>query len=255
MNPFFFGDSATPLYGVYHPPTATPVKPEAILLCPPFGQEYMRSHRAFRQLAMLLNKQGYPVLRFDYHGTGDSYGDIEDANIEGWLSDIALATEELKHTAQVNKVSLIGLRIGGLLATAACENLPDIESLILWDTIVSGQRYIDELQQEINESPDSKKKYVDEQETLHFNGFPLLKKHIDFLKTVDLTKIRPKAKRVIQISSSENDNQLALTKHWTTLDIYQHQLVPAPGDWNFVDDFGGILLPQQIIQAIVACFR
>jgi len=255
MNPFFFGDSAEPLYGVYHPPSITPNKTEGILLCAPFGQEYMRSHRAFRQLALLLNKQGYPVLRFDYKGTGDSYGDIEGASVQDWVHNIHLAAEELQHTAQVKKVSLVGLRLGGLLATAACSEIQNIESLVLWDTIVTGDRYIEELQSVIDQSHQSKSKYVDSQGTLHFNGFPLHKRQLDELRQIDLTTIEPKAKRVIQICSEENENQATLKACWADRPHCQFQLVPAPGDWNFVDDFGGILLPQQIIQAIVSCFR
>ena len=255
MNPFFFGDSASPLYGVYHPPTASPKKDEGILLCAPFGQEYMRSHRAFRQLALLLNKRGYPVLRFDYKGTGDSSGEPDDASIKRWIDDILLATEELKHSAQVEKVSLVGLRLGGLLATSASTKLDAVESLILWDCIVSGKRYIDELKSEIEKSPLSKSKCIDSLGNLHFNGFPLLKGQLDELQAIDLTQCHPKAKRVVQICSSESENQTSLKSSWSGYEQYQYELVPAPGDWNFVDDFGGILLPQQIIQAIVACFR
>jgi len=215
----------------------------------------MRSHRAFRQLAMLLNKLGYPVLRFDYRGTGDSYGESEQARISDWLGDIALAAEELKHTAQVQSVSVMGLRLGGLLASAACDQIEGLETLILWDTIVSGTRYIDELREVIAESEGSKSKYFDAQGNLHFNGFPLLNTQIDALKQIDLTDQTPSAKRIVQICSSESENQLALKAAWSTREDYSYQHVPAPGDWNFVDDFGGILLPQQIIQAIVACFK
>ena len=52
-----------------------------MVLCYPGGQEYIRSRRAFRQLAIRLSSAGFPVLRFDYHGCGDSSGDDDEGKI------------------------------------------------------------------------------------------------------------------------------------------------------------------------------
>ncbi len=255
MNPFFFGDSASPLYGVFHPANVTNPRSEGILLCAPFGQEYMRSHRAFRQLANLLNKEGYPVLRFDYRGTGDAHGEPDTASVADWINDIKIAAEELKHTAQVQHISVVGLRLGGLLASTASGQLGEVQTLALWDTIVSGDRYVQELSEEIASNPNSKSKCFDDAGNLHFNGFALYKHQLDALSKMDLTQQTPKARHVVQLCSSENAHQDALKQAWSSLPGYEYQHVPAPGDWNFVDDFGGILLPQQIIQAIVHCFK
>jgi pimeloyl-ACP methyl ester carboxylesterase len=254
MNPFFFGNSNHPLYGVYHPPSALPHKKEAILLCPPFGQEYMRSHRAYRQLALLLNKKGFPVLRFDYRGTGDSFGDLEDTAVNDWLEDIKVAAEELKHTAQVDKISIVGLRLGGLLASAASADL-QINRLILWDTVASGKDYQENLSQEITKFPNSLGKFIDQNGTLHFNGFALSKNQLQDLSKLDLYQQSPKASQTIQISSSESPAEQKLKLNWANKDNFSYQLTPAPGDWNFVDDFGGILLPHEVIQEIVSLFN
>jgi alpha/beta superfamily hydrolase len=80
MTPLLFGSADAPLYGVHHAPQAAPQR-TGIVLCYPFGQEYMRAHRACRQLAMLLAKKGYHVLRFDYSGTGNSSGDVDSASL------------------------------------------------------------------------------------------------------------------------------------------------------------------------------
>lgn len=253
MNPFFFGNSSHPLYGVYHPPSALPHKKEAVLLCPPFGQEYMRSHRAYRQLTLLLNKKGFPVLRFDYRGTGDSYGNLEDTNLSDWLEDINVATEELKQTAQVDSVSIVGLRLGGLLASAASKEL-QIKRLVLWDTVASGKDYQEELSQEIAKFPGSLGKFIDQNGTIHFNGFALSKNQLQELHKLDLYQSEPLASQVIQISSSENPAEQKLKSNWANKKNFNYQLTPAPGDWNFVDDFGGILLPHEIIQEIVRLF-
>src|SRR5687768_16729988 len=115
MNPFYFGSSQRPLYGVYHPSKGRTARPVGVVLCYPLGQEYMRAHRAFRQLATLLTKNGFPVLRFDYAGTGDSAGDGSAGSVATWVEDIGAAIDELKDTAGVSRVSLVGLRAGGAL--------------------------------------------------------------------------------------------------------------------------------------------
>ena len=251
MNPFFFGSSAQPLYGVYHPQKAQQMRKECVLLCPPFGQEYMRSHRAYRQLAMLLARQGFPVMRFDYRGTGDSSGEIEDVTVEAWLEDIDVAVEELKETAGVEKVNVVGLRLGALLASAAAAGKSQIHKLVLWDPVRSGESYDEELQKEMLIEGASVCNRVDEEGTLHFNGFPLVKSLRDGLQGLDLVDIEPKVNKIFHVVSQENDSSKIIKKEWSDKANYTFELAPAPGNWNYVDEYGGILLPQPVIQAIV----
>jgi len=257
MNPFFFGSSSQPLYGVYHPQSAQPMKKEAILLCPPFGQEYMRSHRAFRQLAMLLARQGFPVMRFDYRGTGDSSGDIEDVTLAGWLEDIEVAIEELQETAGVERINVVGLRLGALLASAALSRMASdnkssgINKLILWDPINSGEAYDRELQEEMVKEGASACNLIDENGTLHFNGFPLVKSMRDDLSSMDLLTLETKAEKVFHVVSEEHDSATVLKECLSQNKNYVYEHASAPGNWNYVDAYGGILLPQPVIQAIV----
>ena len=50
-RPFFFGADQG-LFGIYHPPVVPAT--QAALLCPPLGQDHIRSHRLYRQLATVL---------------------------------------------------------------------------------------------------------------------------------------------------------------------------------------------------------
>lgn len=251
MNPLFFGSSNHPLYGVFHHPASSKPIREGVLLCPPFGQEYMRSHRAFRQLALLLSKKGYAVLRFDYRGTGDSSGDIEETNAEEWLEDIQTAAQELKETALVDKIHVVGLRLGAILASSASSDI-DIDKLVLWDSLSSGLAYDEELQIEMKkEGDDAAFNHIDTNGTLHFNGFPLVKSVRDGIKMLDLLSSLPVAKKILHVVSKETDCSRAINQTWSSQTNYHYELTPAPGNWNYVDDFGGILLPQPVIQYIV----
>ncbi len=250
MNPFFFGSSSQSLYGVYHSPNKLAMRDEGVLLCPTFGQEYMRSHRANRQLASSLAQQGFHVLRFDYRGTGDSSGYIEDVCVSDWLEDIETAINELRETTCVNTIHVIGLRLGGLLASAAARDSKlKIKQLILWDPLISGNAYDLELQDEISKG-DSKCNVVDSDDTLHFNGFPLYKKMRLDLSEINLCDFEPQCKKIYHIVSSENENSNLLKSAWSSRDAYEYEHVEAPGDWNHVDQYGGIMLPQPILQAI-----
>src|SRR4051812_43750768 len=65
MTPFYFGAPERRLLGLFHP-SATAVRgARAVLLCNPFGQEAVRSHRVYRVLAERLARGGIAVLRFD----------------------------------------------------------------------------------------------------------------------------------------------------------------------------------------------
>ena len=191
MNPLFFGKSESPLYGVYLPPKATP-RDAGIVLCYAFGQEYMRAHRAYRQLALLLSKKGYHVLRFDYRGTGDSSGDMESISPQDWVDDVAMAIAELRDTAGVSSISVVGLRLGALIAGVACASRKDVERLIVWDPVIDGGEYERELLNEIaNDKPSqwggpSSGNLETEEGAIHFNGFPLTRHFREVIRSFSL---------------------------------------------------------------------
>src|SRR5437773_7734152 len=70
--PFYFGSPDKLLFGCYHEPSLERRRKCAVVVCQPVGHEYINSHRALRQLAARLCDAGFPVLRFDYYGCGDS---------------------------------------------------------------------------------------------------------------------------------------------------------------------------------------
>jgi uncharacterized protein len=149
MTPLYFGESSRRLFGAYTPARATGGKQRGVVLCPPWGPEYLRSHRSMGQLAKLLAEAGFHALRFDYFGTGDSAGDMVDADLHGWQSDVEMAVDELKDTTGLNRVTLLGLRVGGTLAARAASRRPrDVDALVLWDPIVHGGDHMNELQQQ-----------------------------------------------------------------------------------------------------------
>lgn len=150
MNPFYFGASKRSLFGIYEQPRARASRTTGVVICPPFGHEYARSHRVLRQLALMLAEHGCHVLRFDWFATGDSSGDPLSADLRGWIGDVTTAIEELKDMTGVPRVSLVGARLGASLALAATAKRRDVEGVVLWDPVVSGREYLAELR-DLNE--------------------------------------------------------------------------------------------------------
>lgn len=252
MNSFFFGSSERPLFGVHHPPKGKETRSEGVVLCYPMGQEYMRSHRAFRQLANLLVRRGHHVFRFDYYGTGDSAGASEDGSLAQWLCDVGSAIEEFKDNASLERVSLVGLRLGAALATLAAVSRDDIEKVVLWDPVVRGSSYLAELFAAAGIPAASAPAG-----TLGVLGFPLTQALRDELAGLDLGRIEESGARALEIVvSSERPEWSELHDAWVRRGLpARRECIASGGNWAEVDNFGSALLPQELIQGIVARFE
>ena len=119
----------------------------AVLLCNPFGEEAVRAHRAYRVLARRLDEAGYPTMRFDYAGTGDSSGEAGEHGIADWLADIAAAADALRAESGQSRIVVVGLRLGATLAALAAQRgLLRPAHLLLWDPVVDGAAYLRDLE-------------------------------------------------------------------------------------------------------------
>jgi alpha/beta superfamily hydrolase len=110
-----------------------------VLICNSIGHEHVRAYRNLQQLAMRLVDRGYDVLRFDYRGTGNSSGACEACNAETFYEDTQAAAAWLRKSSGVSRLSVVGVRLGATIAAGA--GLPDVDRMILWDPVVSGQAF------------------------------------------------------------------------------------------------------------------
>jgi pimeloyl-ACP methyl ester carboxylesterase len=123
-------------------PTSGSKRPFVAVICSPVGHEYERCHRALRQLSANLAEAGFPSLRFDYSGCGDSDGGVEDISPASWPGDVETAIETAKRGARVNRAILVGLRLGATIARRFSER-DDVAAIVLWNE-VSGSRMLRE---------------------------------------------------------------------------------------------------------------
>jgi dienelactone hydrolase len=145
-RPVFFGDVDRPLFGFYHPPGDGPRRGTGIVLCAPIGTDHSRSHRTYRHLAERLAAAGFPCMRFDLYGNGDSGGDEFTPGLaRGWTRDVAAAREQLRSRSGVQSVALVGLRIGATVAMMHAAERGDVDALVLWNPCVSGASFVSEV--------------------------------------------------------------------------------------------------------------
>ncbi|MBB3228567.1 dienelactone hydrolase [Luteibacter sp. Sphag1AF] len=136
--PRFFGANRE-LFGLFHP--GAPDAPHAVLLCPPLGQDQIRCHRLYRQLAQALAAEGVPALRFDYYGSGDSAGDSAGLDWNRCVDDAMEAANELRRHSGVDRVVAFGARLGASIAiTAATE--ARFAGIVAWDPVLEGGSHV-----------------------------------------------------------------------------------------------------------------
>jgi len=253
-EPLFFRESDAPLFGCYHAPPGLPVRSTAVLLCAPHGHEYTRAHRALRFLGDRLAAAGFPTLRFDYRGCGDSALGPREGSLENWAEDVAAAGELCLEKSKSARLCAVGLRLGANLALRAGATRPLFESLVLWDPIVSGATLLRELARQHRDMMRSipglgswSESEVDMSELLGFAySRPLLQ--------------QLEAMRLDEASSNGTENVLVLqTEQERTPDL-EHELklgarridftrVQDPRIW--MEDADKAMIPAQGMQTVV----
>jgi hypothetical protein len=151
LQPITFGPPARRLFGMLHAAELAGTELPGVVLCKPFGQEAIRSHRLFRVLAERLARAGHAVLRFDPFGTGDALGDDADADLDGWAADLRVADQELRSLTRCPSTVWVGMRLGGEVALRAARqastSLGSLSRLVVFDLVIDGPRYLEHLRE------------------------------------------------------------------------------------------------------------
>jgi len=144
--PCWLNNDHGPVFSWIHLPKNKKISKMGVVICNPLGYEYSHTHRTIRHLCDNLAYSGFANIRFDYHGTGDSFSDLFEKNrIKTFLENIDTAIEELKIKTGVTEICLIGLRMGATLAASYCNSRP-VDKLILWSACIKGRTYVREMQ-------------------------------------------------------------------------------------------------------------
>ena len=258
MHPYYFGDSKRPLYGVYDPPRSARMLDQGVLLCYPLAQEYMRSHWAFRQLVSQLAKTGLHCMRFDFYGSGDSAGASVDGSMAQWHNDVETGLTELKDMAGISKVSLVGLRFGAAIAATAPVQAHKVKNLVLWDPVVNGAAYMDNLRRLHDSMLKHHKHYKNpwlksvNGEPTEIFGFTFSERMLGDIQALDLLDRKEfSAEGVYLFVSEERPEYRALKAHLESLGVLEgYRVFPDGGDWEDPVAIDKALIASNIIKAI-----
>ncbi|MEQ8232113.1 MAG: alpha/beta hydrolase, partial [Gammaproteobacteria bacterium] len=182
----YFGEPGAQCFGWRHEP-ATLHGDIGVVLCPTLGAESLSTHRVLRALADVLAARGVPVLRFDYRSTGDS-GDGSDGKLDynGCVDDICQAIAVMGGTTGVQRVCVLGVRLGAAFAAAAAARVA-VAGLVLWGPVVTGRRFAREwkLLTQASAPP------ADVLSEYRSGGFQLDEAFLDALAGLDLLTLAP----------------------------------------------------------------
>ena len=138
------------LYGVYHPTLAKYQPKIAVLICSGLTNDYQRARPMLQKLASRLCASGFPSMRFDYFGCGDSQGNAEEITLSTLQKNILSSIKQIKQLSGCNQVVIFGVR----LASTIISNMqlaPEINQVIMFDPSPSGAVFLNK-QREIHNS-------------------------------------------------------------------------------------------------------
>ena len=221
-TPFYFESQGDRLFGWLHRLESASRRDRGVIICPPIGHEQVYSHRSLRHLADAVAAAGFPVVRFDYHGTGDSAGSGEEPEgVATWLANIRDAHDWLRRRIGCEHISLIGLRIGATLATRAATEWP-VDGLVLWAPVVKGRSYLREMKA-LSLTASGGRSASEVPGGIEAAGFTLPEKVALALGGLDLLRARPLCRRAAVFVRDDVTPDTHLLAHLAGLGIDAEQ--------------------------------
>lgn len=243
---FFFGPSNQQIFANYHPPVSG-FGQVLTVICPPLFNEYMRTQGALRDLAVSLSESGQHVLRFDYRGTGDSFGDLNEVTLSDWIDDIALAVREGCEVSGCGAARLLGVRFGALLACKSMAACREVQRVVLWDPVDNGVKYLEELrhiQEKICEEGLSLSSAQRQQFRHEHAGYQLSESMEEEFRSLDASAYSNVPANMLQVVSTTPDAV------FTVAEVPQ-EIIRFACNWDTnLDD---LLMPKPVLERLSKC--
>ena len=172
------------------------------------------------------------------------------------LADINMAIDELKDTAGIPRVSLVGMRLGATFAALTAARRRDIDRLVLWDPVSDGAAYVDELvtlqrgwlRDRMGERAE---RLASDGELIGFSATNAVRSQLNALTLSALPPLR--AKTVSLVLSEQRPAYLTLLQALVESGTAAvSEFVDEPAEWTSVDQVHQILLPHAMVRAIEA---
>jgi pimeloyl-ACP methyl ester carboxylesterase len=243
---FFFGPGSQQVFASYHPASGGAGQVLTVI-CPPLFSDYMRTQLALRELAISLAERGQHVLRFDYRGTGDSFGEIGEVGVCDWLEDIALVVREGREISGSSVVRLLGVRAGALLACRSAGASSDVQRLVLWDPVPDGASYLQVLRRR-QAALCERNLYMtnpERREAMNeYAGYALSERMPEDLRLVDASAYSSVPKGMLHIVSTSPAAGFPVQG-------VPQDVAPFACNWDTLAD--NVIVPRPVLERLVAC--
>ena len=219
-RPLWLTAGSEAVFAFLHVPAASDRQTTAVVICPPFGWDEMCSHRARRTWARALAAAGFPAIRIDFPGAGESSGVPEDPERpQAWKAAIASAAGWIRENEAATRVVAIGIGVGGLMAVGAAADGAPVDDFMLWAVPARGRSTMRELRAYAGIVAARHDPVVEETPsdgTVEVTGFVISPQTAAEIDQLDLTKIElPGAsdRRVLLINRDELGVDRRLREH------------------------------------------
>jgi pimeloyl-ACP methyl ester carboxylesterase len=249
-TPLYFQSQGAWLFGWVHQGESSSRCHRGVVISAPPGHEQIHAHRSLRHLADALAEAGFPVMRFDYHGTGDSAGVDEDPDrYATWLANLRSAIDWMRGELGCAEVSVIGLRLGAALAAQVAVEDP-LADLVLWAPVVKGRAYVREMKavSAMDQDP------AGPGNVLMPEGIVLTQQTAEELSAIDLLGIHPWCGRALIVDRDDMPSGAKLLDHLRHLGIETQHIAP-PGYAAMMAVPYRTEVPHRAIAEIVAWMR
>jgi len=133
-----FENQGQKIRGMIHLPEDGQGKYPGVILLHGFTGNRYEPFFMFVRFSRYLAKKGIASLRFDFRCSGESEGTFEEMTISGEISDAEKALEFFENLKEIdeNKIALVGLSMGGLVAACTSgRNSDKIKATVLWSAV------------------------------------------------------------------------------------------------------------------------
>lgn len=184
--------------GVLTTPLAE-TRPVGFVVCHSFGMEQVDLQSLEATLCRRLAASGFPVLRFQCLGYGDSEPGDQSPSVLTQVRDTEAAVRRTREMTGVQDVGLIGARFGGTVAALVADRMGAHE-LVTIAPLTSGSRFMNDMLRSVvmremvkvnaGDVPTVKdlRERLDSDGMVDVRGFPLTSRVFDDNNRVDLLK-------------------------------------------------------------------
>jgi alpha/beta superfamily hydrolase len=117
--------------------------PAAVLVCPSVGPGAAASYGAEARLGRALAGAGLVAQRFHYRGTGASDGSPRSVDFAALVADARAALDLVRRRTGAERVGLVGVRLGALVAARLASTLGDAP-VALWAPVVEPGHFVEQ---------------------------------------------------------------------------------------------------------------